>query len=354
MKKKMSVVMAAVLAAMSLFGCSNAGNQAAGEAKPQTSQGQAETTVTGGEESGSLKTASGFPNKPIQIICPLKAGGDTDYNTRVIAKYLEKYLGVNVVVTNVDGGATILGMQQVLDAAPDGYTMVINGLDAYIPNMMGSSDITIDSFKTVGIPLFDNCTVLVANTKSGYTDLKDLVEKTQASPNKIEYGMKIGAANQIYGVAMNSKWESKFKMMDVGNNAAKMTALLGQQTDTAILTYALAKDYFETGEFQALCLLGSEANPLLPDVPLPSDFGYENLDCSKWFWLGVHPDTPDDILDVLSDGLEKVSQDPEFISQMEENFLTVKYIAKEEAREYANTFYEETLLPYKEEFLSQQ
>ena len=180
----------------------------------------------------------------------MKAGGDTDYNTRVIAQYLSKYLDVNVVVTNVEGGATILGMQQVLDGEPDGYTMVINGLDAYIPNMMGTTDITIDSFKTVGIPLFDNTTVLVANKASGYESIKDVVERTQAAPGTIEYGMKIGAANQVYGIAMNQEWGAQFKPMDIGNNAAKMTALLGQQTDTAVLAYALAKDYFATGEFQ--------------------------------------------------------------------------------------------------------
>lgn len=256
------------------------------------------------------------------------------------------------MVTNVEGGATILGMQQVLDSEPDGYTMVINGLDAYIPNMMGTTDIVIDSFKTVGIPLFDNTTVLVANKASGYEDIKDLVERTQAAPGTIEYGMKIGAANQVYGIAMNTEWDAKFKPMDVGNNAAKMTALLGQQTDTAVLAYALAKDYFATGEFQALCLLGSEKNELLSDVPLPSEYGLKDIDCSKWFWLGVHPDTPDEIVDILSDALEQVTKDQDFVKTMEENYLTVKYIAKKDAQEYADKFYEETLVPYKDEFLA--
>ena len=64
--------------------------------------------------------------------------------------------------------------------------------------------------------------------------------------------MKIGAANQIYGIAMNKEWDAKFKPMDIGNNAAKLTALLGRQTDSAVLTYGLAKDYFEKGKFQAL------------------------------------------------------------------------------------------------------
>lgn len=353
MKKRAAALVLAAVMTASLAGC--AGSKPAETKAPDTAaqtETVKDTEAAKEAEAGGDKAQVDFPKKPIQIICPVKAGGDTDYNTRVIAQYLTKYLGVNVVVTNVEGGATILGMQQVLDGDPDGYTMVINGLDAYIPNMMGTTDITIDSFKTVGIPLFDNTTVLVANKASGYESIKDVVEKTQAAPGTIEYGMKIGAANQVYGIAMNTEWDAKFKPMDVGNNAAKMTALLGQQTDTVVLAYALAKDYFATGEFQALCLLGGEKNELLPDVPLPSEYGLKDLDCSKWFWLGVHPDTPDEIVDVLSDALEQVSKDPEFIKTMEENYLTVKYIAKKDAQDYANKFYEDTLVPYKDEFLS--
>ena len=345
MKKRFGALLMTAIVAISFAGCSSSNDSA--------SSGETSSSSTASVSSGSTSSTT-FPKKPIQIICPVKAGGDTDYNTRVFAKYLSKYLDTDVVVTNVEGGATILGMQQVLDGAPDGYTLVVNGLDAYIPNMMGTTDVTIVSFKTVGIPLFDNTTVLVANSKSGYKDLADVVERTKENPRTIEYGMKVGAANQIYGVAMDSVWGSAFKPMDVGNNSAKLTALLGEQTDTAVLSYALAKDYFETGEFQALCLLGADRNPLLPDVPVPADYGLENIDCSKWFWFGVHPDTPDEIIDILSDAFEKVTQDEEYIKTMEANYLTVDYIAKEEAHDYANTFFEETLLPYKDEFLAQQ
>ena len=379
MKKRIMAVTLAAVMAVSMAGCAGskpAGTKAA-ETKAASNEGSSQKADTAdkdtadkdaagteaagagkADDAGAVKEGAedkgqtDFPKKPIQIICPVKAGGDTDYNTRVIAQYLSKYLDVNVVVTNVEGGATILGMQQVLDGEPDGYTMVINGLDAYIPNMMGTTDITIDSFKTVGIPLFDNTTVLVANKASGYESIKDVVERTQAAPGTIEYGMKIGAANQVYGIAMNQEWGAQFKPMDLGNNAAKMTALLGQQTDTAVLAYALAKDYFATGEFQALCLLGSEKNELLADVPLPSEYGLKDIDCSKWFWLGVHPDTPDEVVDILSDALEQVTEDPEFVKTMEDNYLTVRYIAKKDAQDYADQFYQDTLVPYKDEFLS--
>ena len=298
--------------------------------------------------------AADFPSKPIQIICPVKAGGDTDRNTRQLALAMEKVLGVSVVVVNVDGGATVIGMEQALEAEPDGYTLIINGTDMFVPNMMGTTDVTLSSFKTVGIPLIDNTTVLVAHKDSGYADLKDLVEKSAADPDSIEYGGKIGATNQICGIAMNKEWGSALRFVDVGNNAAKITALLGRQTDVINLSYSLALDYFKTGEFQALCLLGSEANELIPDVKLASEYGYKNVDFSKFFWVGVNPDTPDEVVDVLADAMAKAAQDPEFLSYLKDNFLTPACMVKEEAQAYAQKFYEDTMEIYKDEFLAAQ
>ena len=302
----------------------------------------------------NMALADNFPSKPIQIICPVKAGGDTDRNTRQLAVALQKVLGVSVVTVNVNGGATVMGMEQALEADPDGYTLIINGTDMFVPNMMGTTDINLSSFKTIGIPLIDNTTVLVAHKDSGYTDLKDLVEKSAAAPDTIEYGGKIGATNQICGIAMNKEWGAAMRFQDVGNNAAKITALLGHQTDVINLSYSLALDYFKTGEFQALCLLGSEANDLIPDAKLASEYGYKNVDFSKFFWVGVNPNTPDEIVDILADALAKAAQDPEFLSYLKDNFLTPACMLKEEAQQYAQKFYEDTMEIYKDEFLAAQ
>ncbi len=299
-------------------------------------------------------SADKFPSKPIQIICPVKAGGDTDRNTRALAQAMSKVLGVPVVVANVDGGATVIGMEQVLESDPDGYTLIINGTDIFVPKMMGTTDVSLTSFKTVGIPLIDNTTVLVVHKDSGYKDLKDLVEKSAAEPDTIEYGGKIGATNQICGIAMNREWKAGMRFVDVGNNAAKITALLGHQTNVINLSYSLALDYFKTGEFIALCLLGSEPNELIPDVKLASDYGLKNVDFSKFFWVGAHPDTPDEIIDILADAVAKASKDEAFLAYLKANFLTPTTMLKKDAETYATKFYEETMDIYKEEFLSAQ
>lgn len=303
----------------------------------------------------NVGTAFGYEFKEtITIICPTPAGGDTDRNTRFLAQGMQKYAGVNVIVKNVDGAATVMGMQECLDSKPDGYTLVVNGTDIFVPYMQGTSKINIDSFKTVAIPLIDNTTVLVVNKSSGWNTLPELLAASKANPNKIEYGGKIGAANHICGIAMNKEWDAGLKFIDVGNNAAKLTALLGEQTNVINISYALANDYFKTGEFVALCLLGTEKNPLLPDVPLASEYGLKDIDFSKFFWVGTNPNVPDEMVDALADLVKKVTEDEDFVSAMERYYLTVTFMKGQEAHDFANKMYDTGLLPYKDAFLEQQ
>lgn len=353
MKKLVSLLLAATMLFAMLAGCGGSGDNPSGTTTDTPSAPSApgddanQPAAEGGDYSFS---------DIITIICPVPAGGDTDRNTRILAQYMEKYAGVTVVVENIDGGATVMGMQECLDRSernPDGTTLVVNGTDIFVPYMQGTSQINIDSFKSVAIPIIDNTTVLAVNKGSGWNTLEDLLADSKANPNKIEYGGKIGAANQICGIAMNAEWDAGLKFVDVGNNAAKRTALLGQQTDVINISYALAPE-FESGDFLAICLLGPEKNPLLPDVPLASEYGLKDVDFSKFFWVGTGPTVPDEIVDNLAALIADVCKDPDFISEVESYQLNVRYIATTEAQAFANGMYTDTLLPYQEAFLAQQ
>ncbi len=348
MKKVLSIILVLVLM-LSIVGCSNSNKGTGGDDTKAETESKAEVEDSNDEETEEAKTDSDFPNKPVQIIVPVNPGGDTDRNARDLAIALEKQLGVSVVVSNIAGGATVIGMQQLLNQNPDGYTLVVNGTDIFVPNMIGTTDVNLDSFKTIGIPLFDNTTALVVHKDLGVNNIDELIAKA----GTLEYGGAIGATNQICGIAMNEEWGADLRFVDVGNNAAKITALLAGQTDVINVSYSLITDYVETGEFVPIALLGSEKNELL-DIPLASEQGYTDVDFSKFFWVGAHPDTPDEIVDILADALQKAAQDPEFLEKMEVNYLTPATLAKEEAHGVAQAMYDETMLPYKDEFLAAQ
>ena len=170
------------------------------------------------------------------------------------------------------------------------------------------------------------------------------------------YKIITGSSNMTqYALTMNKEWNAGLRFVDVGNNAAKMTALLGEQTDVINISYSLANDYFETGEFIPLVLLGSEKNDLLPiETPIASELGLTDVDFSKFFWVGTGPEVPDEKVAALTDVLKKVTEDTDFISSIESNYLTVRFMGGKDAQDFCNKMYEETLLPYKDDFLAAQ
>ena len=122
-----------------------------------------------------------------------------------------------------------------------------------------------------------------------------------------------------------------------------------------MLFRSLANDYFTTGEFLPLVLLGTEKNDLLPmDVPIAADFGLKNVDFSKFFWVGTGPDVPDEKVAALQEVLEKVTLDEDFIQDIESNYLNVVCMLGQEAQDFCNAMYTDTLLPYQQAFLDAQ
>ncbi|MGO4997851.1 hypothetical protein [Oribacterium sp. Sow4_G1_1] len=130
MKKVISSVLALTMVTATLAGCSGVSGTAATTAAPAataaaktetSAAAKTETSAAAKAEETTAAKADAYEFKDdITIICPVKAGGDTDRNTRTLAEAMQKYTGVNVVVKNVDGGATVMGMQECLNAGMSG------------------------------------------------------------------------------------------------------------------------------------------------------------------------------------------------------------------------------------------
>lgn len=88
-----------------------------------------------------------YPSDSIQIVVPVKAGGDTDANARLLTKYMEKELGVAMPVVNVSGSSGTIGMEQVRSAEPDGYNALFFHTEAMLPEIAELVDYQLDALK---------------------------------------------------------------------------------------------------------------------------------------------------------------------------------------------------------------
>ncbi len=283
--------------------------------------------------------AADYPDKPIQVIVPVGAGGDTDLNARIFSKYLEKELGQSIVIVNVKGGGGTIGMKRVLESEPDGYTALFFHGEAMIPKLAGLIDWGIEAFQVVGIGVVDDTTVLATHPGLPYKTLKELIDYAKKHPGEVEFGIQTGGYPHLIGVALEDIAGIELNLVDVGGNAAKTVALKGHKIDVINTQYGLTHDYFVSGDFTCLGLLSAERNPLFPEIPTAAEQGYP-LEFNKFFFYGMPKNTPMDIVNKFSAAMKRVVENPEYQAEAKKIFVTPTYMGPEEGTAYAQKQYE--------------
>lgn len=286
----------------------------------------------------SLSLAAGYPNKPIQVIVPVGAGGDTDLNARIFAKYLEKELGQSIVIVNLKGGGGTLGMKRVQESDPDGYTALFYHGEAMIPKLAGLVDWGIEAFEMVGIGVVDDTTVLATHPGLPYKTLNELIEYAKQHPYEVEFGIQTGGYPHLIGVALEETAGIKLNLVDVGGNAAKTVALKGHKIDVINTQYGLTYDYFKAADFTCLGLLSEQRNALFPEVQTTQEQGLQ-MAFNKFFFYGMPKGTPADIVNAFSAAMKKVVANPEYQTEAKKIFVTPTYMGPQDATAYAQKQY---------------
>jgi tripartite-type tricarboxylate transporter receptor subunit TctC len=280
-----------------------------------------------------------YPEKPVQVVVPVGAGGDTDTNARLFGKYMEKELGESVVIVNVKGGGGTIGMKRVLKANPDGYTALFFHGEAMIPKLAGLADYGIEAFQMVGIGIVDDTTVLATHPDTAYKTLPELVDYARAHPGEVEFGILTGGYPHLIGVALEKIADIDLNLVDVGGNAAKTVALKGHKIDVINTQYGLTKDYFQTQDFVNLGLMSEQRNPLFESVPTLAEQGYP-VAFNKFFFYAMPKGTPDDVVAVFSAAMKRVVENPEYRAEAAKLFVTPTYMDSQQATGYAAEQYE--------------
>lgn len=223
-------------------------------------------------------SASAYPEKgkDLTIIVPVDAGGTTDNVARAIAPGLGKVLGVNVQVINKPGAAQQLGITQLAQSAPDGYTIGFTNLPSMISgyaNPARGATYTRESFTPIaGVASSPN--VVAVKPDSGIATLDDLVAKAKAGTTTAAItGGALGDDDLILRRIQNATG-AKFNTVPFDSGTDKMLALLGGRVDFIVGSVATVLPQVQNGQLKIISLLANEKNAQIPDVPL-SNIGYD-------------------------------------------------------------------------------
>ena len=270
----------------------------------------AEPAADKNESASTETTNSDWPKKTINIYMTHGAGGDTDYMGRQLATALEGVLGQSVVVSNVTGSNGATCMQQYKDGDTDGYTFIATNTAALNGNeATGMVDFGYDAFEPVAVYGIQSGENIVVPADAPYDSLTDLIEASKATPGQIKFGISTGGGVYIQSCVLTNLGGAQFNIIDVGDGATRLTALLGGEVDATSLPYSTAADYIANGQLKSLCTCLSKAPDLLPDQKVASETIPELIIDTEYVLLAPKG-TPAEIVEAMNAAvLEATSTD---------------------------------------------
>ena len=307
-----------------------------------------EQTTAGGQEQAAENTENAsddtsWPERTIEMVVPLKAGGDTDFYARTYAKYLEKELGQTITIINMEGAGGTVGAQSVIDADNDGYRILFYHTgNLYTNKMLGTTDIDQNSFDVSCVGVIDDTNVLVARKNLGVTDGKDFLEKAKAEPGKYSCATTISGFSYFTLCKLEEAGGFEVNPVDSGGASAMIPALLGDQVDLAVNSYGVFKQYVDNGDLVPLVLMDDERNPQFPDVPTATELGIEGAASERAYFFAFPKGTDPAIVKKLSDAVGKVQENPEYVKDIADAYcVEPSYIPYESVGEYMDEMWNE-------------
>jgi len=257
-----------------------------------------------------------YPDKPIRIVVPYAAGGGVDNVTRPIANALGMQFKQSVVVENRAGANGNIGSDHVAKAAPDGYTLLMGA--TYLGfNRATMRDLPYDSAtdlkpiaRTGRAPF-----VLVVPVTSEAKTVAQLVTYMKANPDTVSYGA-VGAGSPTHLLFTRNTGTKPVQVLYKGGAAAMPDLMAGRLT-YMIQTASEVVPLVETGKLRALAVTGTTRFRRLPDVPTMGEAGVADLDSTGWWGLFAPANTPDVIVQRLSDEVQIALQKPVVIQALD-------------------------------------
>jgi len=263
--------------------------------------------------TSNLVMAQAFPNKPIKIIVTAAPGGTSDITSRALSDILGKELGQTVIVENKAGGAGIIGIQAMLAAPPDGYTIAMGniGPNAINYSLYKNLPYKMEDLEPITI-VMANPNVLVVNPDFPAKTVAELVALAKANPGKYSFASS-GRGQSIHMSGELLKVQAGIDIIHVPYKGAgpALADLLAGQTNMMVDNLPSSMQYIKAGKLRALAVTSKTRVAELPDVPTMIQSGYPNFEVTAWFGLFAPAGTPKPVIEKLYVAVKKALDTPE-------------------------------------------
>jgi tripartite-type tricarboxylate transporter receptor subunit TctC len=282
--------------------------------------------------AASQAATEAFPTKPIQNIVAWAPGGSSDMSQRLVANYIQKYLGQPMVIVNKPGGAAVPGTTEIARSKNDGYTIGMNWYASFVlrPYLL-KVPYKIEDY-TFMLGMVRQRNVVAVRSDSPFKTLKDLIDYAKKNPKKLTFsGSPTASWQHLAGMHLNqiAGIETQFVPYDGGRPSA--VALLGGHIDYIVGQPVEFSAELKAGQFRMLAALENERIPMVPDVQTATELGYKVAHPHMMIIVGPAGIAADRVKKI-QDAYKAVLADKEFLKTADEMGLEVEYKSGEEVR----------------------
>lgn len=246
--------------------------------------------------AGPLLAQGNWPEKPIRVIVPFAAGNVLDAALRQVSEEIKKDTGQPILIDNKPGGSGIIAVQTLLQAPPDGHTLLLSNTSMLTINPFTFSKLPYDtekSFKHVTGFLGASLVLAVNTSLVPSTNLKDFIAwaKTQ---NQVSYAsFTAGNSSHFAGVIMNQRTGLNMIHVPFNGTPPAVTNLVGGQVHAGFLPLQAVKPHVDSGKLRILAITTPKRSPLVPQVPTFAESGLPDMSIYIWSGLSAPAGTPD-------------------------------------------------------------
>jgi tripartite-type tricarboxylate transporter receptor subunit TctC len=245
--------------------------------------------------------AQAYPSRPVRWIVGFAPGGGNDIVARLMGQWLSERLGQPFVIDNRPGAGTNIATEAVVNAPPDGYTLLLAGVpNATNATLYGNLKFNFirDLVPVAGIVRIPN--VLVINPNVPAATVPEFIAYAKANPAKVNMASAgVGSGGHLAGELFKMLAGVSLTHVPYRGNAPALTALLGGQVEVLFASLPSSLEYIRTGKVRALAITTAQRTQAQPDLPTIAEFvaGY---DMSAWYGASVPKGTPAEVIDRLN------------------------------------------------------
>jgi tripartite-type tricarboxylate transporter receptor subunit TctC len=259
----------------------------------------------------SAAAAQQYPNRSITMMVPFSAGGPTDTVARIVAQSMSKPLGETVIVENKPSAGGILAPEQVKNARPDGYTILIHHIGmATTPALYRKLRFNpLTDFEYIGL-INDVPMTIIAKPGFPAKDFKEFLSYIKAHKDKVSYANAgIGAASHLCGMLFMSAIQTEFLTVPYKGTGPAMNDLLGGTVDFMCDQTTNTTPQIKGGKVKAYGVTSAKRVASLPDIPTLDEQGLKGFEVGIWHGLYAPKGTPKAALDKLVAALQDTVKD---------------------------------------------